>query len=51
MPARNYLGEGGGTVGFAGAPDLNNGVVGESEVVVEEMFLPDDGGEEMRVYF
>ena len=51
VPARDYLCESRGSVGFAGAPDLDDGVVGEGEVVVEEMFLPDDGGEEMRVYF
>ena len=50
VPARDYLCEGGRTTGFSCAPDLDDGVVGEGEVVVEEMFLPDDGGEEMRVY-
>ena len=52
MSTGYYAGEGGGGVGVggAGAPYLDDGGGGKGEVVVEEMFFPDEGGEEVGVH-
>lgn len=47
MSESDYAGEGGGGVGGAGTPYLDDAGGGEREVVVEEMFFPDEGGEEV----
>ena len=49
MAAGDYAGERGGGVGGAGAPYLDDGGGGEGEVVVEKVFFPDEGGEEVGV--
>lgn len=53
MAEGDYAGEGGGGGGVGsvgtGAPYLDDGGGGEREVVVEEMFFPDEGDEEVGV--